>query len=333
MDLQVTQFATIIELLQAFPNEQSCIDHLEGLRWNGNVISPFDETSKVYKCAGNKYKCKNTGKYFNVRTATIFEDTKVPLQKWFMALYVFSSHKKGISSHQLAKDIGITQKSAWFLLHRLRYAFSHPAYQKEVLDGIVEVDETFVGGKNKNRHHDKKFKYYKGGGRDQADKVPVFGMMQRNGNVIAKVVPNTEKQTLIPIIQEHVSKGSVIVSDDYSSYVALREDYTHKAVKHLPAGGKRRDGERYFITDDGIHHTQNIENFWSIFKRGIFGVYHHVTAKHLQRYCDEFTARRNTRDIGVAERFNTILTQCQGRLKYKDLIYNKTKYDYFEYPI
>lgn len=151
----IPSFSSIFELLKAFPDEQSCIDHLERFRWNGNVVSPFDESSKVYKCAGNKYKCKTSGRYFNVKTGTIFEDTKIPLQKWFMALYVFSSHKKGISSHQLAKDITVTQKSAWFLLHRLRYAFAHPAF-REVMSSTVQADETFVGGKNKNRHNDKK---------------------------------------------------------------------------------------------------------------------------------------------------------------------------------
>jgi hypothetical protein len=121
-------FATIADLLKAFPTQQSCIDHLEQLRWNGNIVSPFDPSSTVYKCKGNNYKCRNSGKYFNVKTGTIFEDTKIPLQKWFMALDVFSSHKKGFSSHQLAKDIGVTQKTAWFLLHRLRYAFDHPNF-------------------------------------------------------------------------------------------------------------------------------------------------------------------------------------------------------------
>ena len=125
----VSEFKSIFDLLKSFPDEQSCINHLEKLRWNGNPVSPFAPESKVYKCAGNKYKCKDTGKYFNVRTNTIFDNTKIPLQKWFLALYVFSSHKKGISSHQLAKDISVTQKSAWFLLHRLRYAFDHPNFQ------------------------------------------------------------------------------------------------------------------------------------------------------------------------------------------------------------
>src|SRR4051812_13283224 len=151
------EFKSIFDLLKAFPDEQTCITHLEALRWNGNVVSPFDATSTVYKCKGNKYKCKNTGKYFNVRTNTIFDNTKVPLQKWFMAHYIFSSHKKGISSHQLAKDISITQKSAWFLLHRLRYAYNHPEYKK-VSHLTTEIDETFYGGDEGNKHADKKTK-------------------------------------------------------------------------------------------------------------------------------------------------------------------------------
>lgn len=116
-------FNSIIDLLNAFPNEQICIDHLEQLRWNGNVVSPFDSTSKVYKCRDNKYRCKNTGKYFNVKTNTLFDNTKIELRKWFLAIYIVTSHKKGISSMQLAKDIDVTQKTAWCMLQRIRYCF------------------------------------------------------------------------------------------------------------------------------------------------------------------------------------------------------------------
>lgn len=157
----IQEFKSIIDLVQRFPDEQSCIDHLEWLRWEGNVVSPFDPDSKVYKCKGNKYRCRNTAKYFNVKTGTIFEDTKIPLQKWFMALYVFSSHKKGISSHHLARDIDVTQKTAWFLLHRLRYAFDHPNFKK-ALAGEVEADETLIGGKQKNKHEKDKNRKHTG---------------------------------------------------------------------------------------------------------------------------------------------------------------------------
>lgn len=124
----VFNFKSSLDLVKAFPDQATCMAYLEEMRWNGNVVSPFDETSKVYKCSGNRYQCKNTNKYFNAKVGTIFEDTKIPLQKWFLALYLFSSHKKGISSHQLAKDITVTQKTAWFMLHRLRFAFDSSGF-------------------------------------------------------------------------------------------------------------------------------------------------------------------------------------------------------------
>ena len=137
-----TDFKSILDLIKAFPNEQSCIDHLEQLRWNGNVVSPFNTESKVYVCKDNKYRCKNTGKYFNVKTATLFDNTKIKLQKWFLAIYIVTSHKKGISSLQLAKDIDVTQKTAWFVLQKIRNCFGMGIDQ---LDNEVEIDDTYVG--------------------------------------------------------------------------------------------------------------------------------------------------------------------------------------------
>ena len=301
------EFKSIFDLLKAFPTEQSCIDHLEGLRWEGIVVSPFDESSKVYKCAGNKYKCKNTGKYFNVRTNTIFDNTKIPLQKWFLALYVFSSHKKGISSHQLAKDISVTQKSAWFMLHRLRYAFDHPNFKKTVGD-IVEIDESGIGGDSSNKHESKKTKNAEGN--TVSTKATVLGFRERGGNVIAKVVADRTKDTLLPIIHETVEPNSVIMTDDYSGYNDLSKQFQHHTVNH---------SAKQYVNE--MAHTNGIENFWSHLKRGIDGIYHSISNQHLQAYVDEFTLRFNTRKLDTQSRFDLVLAGVTGkRLTYNDLI-------------
>ena len=142
-------FNSTLELLKAFPDEQSCIDHLEALRWDGYAVSPFDATSKVYKCANNRYRCKNTGKYFNVKTDTLFDNTKVKLQKWFLAIWLVTAHKKGISSLQLARDISVTQKTAWFMLQRIGKCFG--SENNNTLDNDVEVDETYIGHRRKEQ--------------------------------------------------------------------------------------------------------------------------------------------------------------------------------------
>ncbi|WP_462254189.1 IS1595 family transposase [Ferruginibacter sp.] len=300
------EFKSIFDLLKAFPTEQACIDHLENLSWGGNPVSPFDATSKVYKCAGNKYKCKNTLKYFNVRTGTIFDNTKIPLQKWFLALYVFSSHKKGISSHQLARDISVTQKSAWFLLHRLRYAFDHPNFQK-TLGNVVEIDEAFMGGEAKNKHANKKNK--NADGNTKHEQQPVIGLRERGGNVVCIVVPDRNKETLLPIIRNVVDKDSILMTDDYNGYKDLKNDYSHYTVNH--------SAKEYV---NAMAHTNGIENFWSHLKRGIDGIYHWVSKEHLQSYVDEFTLRFNTRKLATQGRFDLILSAVSNkRLTYNNL--------------
>jgi len=217
-----TNFNSIIELLKAFSTEQECINHLETLRWNGFVVSPFDSTSKVYKCQGNKYRCRNTGKYFNVKTNTLFDNTKIELQKWFLAIYLVTSHKKGISSLQLSRDLDVTQKTAWFMLQRIRNCFGIENCTE--LKNEVEIDETFIGGKNKNRHADKKVENSQG--RSVKDKTPILGMVERGGKIAAVQVENTSAEQLTPEIIKHV-KDATIYTDEWLGYRQLDKIYNH----------------------------------------------------------------------------------------------------------
>ena len=297
-------FNSIIDIVNAFPTEQSCIDHLEFLRWNGNVVSPFDATSKVYKCKGNKYRCKNTGKYFNVRTATLFDNTKVELRKWFVAIWIVTSHKKGISSLQLGRDIDVTQKTAWFMLQRIRKCFG--CENNSELNNEVEMDETYIGGKNKNRHANKKIENSQG--RSVKDKTPIFGMVERKGNIVARKIENTSVGNITPEVVKTV-KNAMVYTDEWVGYKQVSRIYDHLFVKH-------NEGEYV----NGRVHTNTIEGFWSILKRGIVGIYHFTSRKHIQKYVDEFVFRYNTRNSGEHQRFNLFLQNTEHRLTYNELI-------------
>jgi len=299
-------FNSILELFQAFPDEQSCIDHLEELRWGGHVVSPFDPTSKVYKCKGNKYRCKNTGKYFNVKTKTLFDNTKVELRKWFLAIWLITSHKKGISSMQLARDLDVTQKTAWFMLHRIRKCFG--IENDNDLGGNVEVDETYVGGKNKNRHNSKKVENAQG--RSTKDKAPIVGMVERGGKLNARMVDNVQAKTLSREVLCHVKETATLHTDEWIGYSGLEKIYNHLIVNH---------GQGEFVI--GTAYTNTIGGFWSLLKRGIIGIYHFTSKKHLQNYIDEFVFRYNTRGGTEAARFNLLLSNTETRTTYRRLIH------------
>jgi Transposase and inactivated derivatives len=307
MNIFQDEFNSFYELLEYFKDEQTCIDYFAFQKWEGKPCCPHCECDKVY-CFSDKrrYKCSNCRKQFSVRTGTIFQDSNLSLKKWFIAIYLISSHKKGISSHQLARDLKVTQKTAWFVLHRIRYAFGECNIDVQLSD-TVEIDEAFIGGKNKNRHWNKKVKNSQG--RSFKDKTPIFGMLQRGGFLIAKVVSDTKVRTLRPLIEKYISEGSIINTDDWN-YGNLSKKYIHKKVDH--------SSKVYAVGDV---YTNTIEGFWGIFKRGMIGIYNHVSRKHLQKYVDEFVFRYNYRKLKEGERVNKLLSLCCITMTYKNLIY------------
>lgn len=306
--IDTSKFNSLLDVINNFSDEQVCIDHLTVLRWNGNIISPFDPTSKVYTCKGNKYKCKNTGKYFNVRTQTLFDNTKIKLQKWFLAIYLVTSHKKGISSIQLSKDIAVTQKTAWFMLQRIRACFGLDQNDDTQLKGEVQVDETYVGGKVSNMHKSKKAKLDKS---SSNQKQVVLGIMETNGKVIVRHIEKANKKHILPQMGLLIDKGSTVVTDNFGVYRSIKNYFQdHRIVSHSTG---------QYVDIDGFH-TNSIEGFWSHFKRSILGIYHHCSPKHLSKYINESAFRYNTRHGNESERMNLLFSNLGVRTTYKALI-------------
>lgn len=304
-------FKNLIEATQYFSDKQRCIDYLTKIRWNGNATCTHCKHDKIYELKGatKRYKCASCRKQFSATKGSIFENSPVSLQKWFVAIYLMTSHKKGISSLQLSKDISVTQKTAWFMLQRIRFALETHTFSAPVMTNTVECDETYIGGKNKNRHASKKVANAQG--RSTKDKTPVFGLVERNGRVVAMKVKSTTKEEIHPIISNHIVEGAKVMTDEWTAYKGLDARFNHAIVKH---------GEGIYVVGDC--HTNTIEGFWSLLKRGIVGIYHQVSVKHLDKYVDEFEFRYNNRTLTEYEKFESMLSLSGKRLTYGSLIAN-----------
>ena len=302
------KFKNLIDLLMYFKDEQTCRDYLETIRWGEEPECPYEgcDGKKVFRFSnGVHFKCGKCRKKFTVKVGTTFEDSKVPLQKWFAAIYLITSHKKGISSLQLHRDLGVTQKTAWFLLHRVRKSFFQQTEVK--LTGTIEADETFIGGKEANKH---KLKQTEGTqGRSVKTKTPILGIMERGGELRAVKIRDTKGYSLRPFIVQNVEFGSNVHTDELPAYRLLKRVFRHSYINH-------KDGEYV----NGTTHVNSVEGFWSLLKRGIVGIYHSVSDKHLQRYVDEFVFRYNTRSDSEDYRFDRMLSRINTHLTYKQLI-------------
>lgn len=290
-------FKGFSSFLEVFKEEADCRTYLEYLRWDNKPTCPHCKyNGKIYKLKNGKmYKCTNCNRNFTVTIGTIFQNTRIPIKKWFIAIYLLSSNKSGISSCQLAKYLEITQPNAWLILNKIRLAMEENDRFKEILEGVIECDESYIGGKNKNRHWDKKFKYSQG--RSVVDKTPVFGILQRNGNVKVWTLKNLDGKKMRALIKKNTAKNSVVCTDEYRVYRGLDKYFEHKIIDH--SKGQHKIGE--------IYHTNNIENFWNFIKREIIGTYRKVDKFYLNRYAIEAAFRYNTRSLTDANRFEELL--------------------------
>ena len=300
-------FNSLLEVFSYFSSEEVAHNYLYARRWANKLSCAHCGHDKVYCFADKRrFKCGGCKKQFNVRKGTIYENSKIPLRTWFIATYVFISHKKGISSHQLARDLKVTQKTAWYILQRIRHQLGVDNDPNEQLEEIVEIDESFVGGKNKNRHHNKKVE--KCQGRSFKDKTPILGILQRGGKVKTITIPHTGRDLIEPLVQQIVKPGSIVMTDEWHAYNGLHRDYDHYVVNH----GKGQYG-------DAFVNTNSIEGFWPWIKRMIMGIYHVVSRKYLQYYAHEATFRFNTRLLSDGARMAYALALNSSSLKYKKL--------------
>ncbi len=305
---------SLIELFRMFPDDETAERWFAKQRWGNEIACVKCGSCNVNTKSRHKtmpYRCRDCDKQFSVKLGTVMESSKLGYQVWAIAYYLMSTNIKGVSSMKLHRDLRVTQKTAWFLAHRIRETWADNmdvfASSEEKLSGEVEVDETYVGGKEKNKRKSKRT-----GNRGTQGKATVMGAKQRGGKVVARPLGWEADETFAGFVRENVQEGETVYTDDHQGYKGLKRHYTHETVKH---------SEEEYVR--GKVHTNTIESFWSIFKRGIVGVYHHMSDKHLHRYLNEFTGRHNVRGLNTVEQVRQAFQGMDGkRLKYEDLIKN-----------
>jgi transposase-like protein len=309
--MESTQPQTLQAAIRYFSDEHVCIDTVARLRWSdGKPTCPAcGHQEHYYLKTQKRWKCKECHKQFSVKLGTIFEDSPIALEKWLTALWMLVSCRNGVSSYEVARTLGITQKSAWFVLHRLRFALRTGNLTKLGGGGTpVEVDETFIGGKARFMHRDKRERMSSRGGMQGGQgKAVVMGLLERGGKVKAAVIPHRRENLPEQIVREMVEPGAEVHTDEFSGYTNLQDGFTHKVINHLEGYVKENV------------HTNGIENFWSLLKRGLSGTYVSVEPFHLARYVDEQAFRFNNRKddngkkLSDAQRFELALSQVAGK--------------------
>lgn len=307
-DITMREPKTLQQAIIYFSDPDRCLDYLIVRRWRNGVVCPTcGRTDARFLKNQRKWQCKSVHDHrqFSVKVGTIFEDSPIPLEKWLPAVWVIVNCKNGISSYEVARDLGVTQKTAWFMLHRIRLAMQTGSFVKMGGNGgEVEADETFIGGKARNMHLDKRERRITGTG--GKDKTAVLGILERGGKVRTVVVSSRRKNPLQQEVRNHVAAGAALYTDALQSYDGLAQDYAHKVIDHA---------EKYV---DGRVHTNGLENFWSLLKRGISGTYVSVEPFHLFRYLDERSFRYNNRateenPMNDGDRFSLAVSGIVGK--------------------
>ena len=302
---------TLLEAIRYFSDLDVATQHVAATRWPDGPVCPrcgVVDPKHYYLKSRRLWKCRACKKQFSVKLGTIFEDSPIGLDKWLPAMWFIANCKNGISSYELARNLGVQQKSAWFMLHRIRLAMQQGSVEK--LSGEVEADETYIDGKARNMHKSKREQKIQG--RGASGKVAVMGLLERHGEVRTKVVPDTKSRTLQVEVRENVEPGSEVHTDALASYRGLDPEYVHNVVDHA---------ETYVR---GHVHTNGLENFWSLLKRGIEGTYVSVEPFHLFRYLDEQGFRFNEREGEDKDRFAKALGNIAGRRVTYDELTGKT---------